>query len=163
MATHRLGTLLLMLLIILWGILLGGIVYSHLVLFPVYLSDLPNSAVLVNGPYALNDSRFWLLIHPLLIITLIVTLVFNWPSKWRRKLIAITVVVYAITLIITQIYFVPELILFKHSPESTLTAADWLARGRRWERLSWLRGIIMIAAYVPLLFALTKSRDDLES
>ncbi|MDQ2976334.1 MAG: hypothetical protein M3R69_13130 [Acidobacteriota bacterium] len=160
--TRKLGTLLLMLSIILWGTLLGGIAYSHLVFFPKYFSDLPNSAVLVNGPYGLNDTIFWLTIHPLLIISLIVTLVFNWTSSWRRKLVAISLVIYVIVLIVSQVYFVPELVLFKHSPESTLSAAEWLARGRRWQRLSWLRGVITYAAYLPLLFALTKPGDELQ-
>ncbi|MEP6743653.1 MAG: DUF763 domain-containing protein [bacterium] len=51
---------------ILWATLLGAIVYSHMVFFPVYLGNLPDSAVLVHGPYALHDERFWTLIHPLL-------------------------------------------------------------------------------------------------
>ena len=37
MATLKLGTYSLFLTIILWGTLLGGIAYSHLVYFPVYL------------------------------------------------------------------------------------------------------------------------------
>jgi hypothetical protein len=48
-------------------------------------------------------------------------------------------------------------LLFKHSPESTLTAADWIARGKRWQRLSWLRGVAMYLAFFPLLLALTKT------
>jgi hypothetical protein len=55
----------LMVSILLMGTLLGGIVYSHIVYFPVYLSALTDSSVLVNGPYALHEERFWLLIHPL--------------------------------------------------------------------------------------------------
>lgn len=159
MATRKLGTAVLMLSITLWGTLLGGIVYSHLVFFPVYLSALPGSAVLVNGPYALNDARFWFLIHPLLIISLVAALGLNWRSNWRRKLIGINFIVYVVVLVMTQIYFVPELILFKHSPESTVSAADWLARGRRWQQLSWLRALIMFLAYVPLLFALTRPAE----
>jgi len=62
------GTSALVVTIMLWGVLLGGVVYSHLVFFPVYLGDLPASAVLVNGPHALNEARFWLLIHPLFIL-----------------------------------------------------------------------------------------------
>lgn len=160
MDTRKLGTPALMLAIVLWGTLLGGVVYSHLVYFPVYLSDLPNSAVLVNGPYGLNDARFWVLIHPLLIIALAAALVLNWNSSTRRKLIAVSFVVYAVVLLISFFYFVPELTLFKHSPESTVSAADWLARGRRWQRLSWLRGAVMFLMFVPLLLALTKPPDD---
>jgi hypothetical protein len=159
MATRKFGTAALMLSIVLWGTLLGGIVYSHLVFFPVYLSALPSSAVLVNGPYAMNETIFWLIIHPLLIISLVAALSLNWRSYWRRKLIGVTFIVYVLVLVITQIYFVPELVLFKHSPESTVSAADWLVRGRRWQQLSWLRGLIMYLAHIPLLFALTRPSE----
>jgi len=145
-----------MLAIIFWGTLLGGITYSHLVYFPVYLSALPESAVLVNGPYSLNDAIFWGLIHPLLIVSLVAALVANWKTRSRRNLIALSFVVYVVILLVSAFYFLPELVLFKHSPESTLTAADWLARGRRWQRLSWLRGAITYLAFLPLLFALTR-------
>jgi hypothetical protein len=160
MTTRNLGTFILMLAIILWGTLLGGIAYSHLVYFPVYLSDLPASAVVVNGPYGLNDGIFWMIIHPLLIISLTGALVLNWNSSSRRKLIALSFVVYVIVLLVSLFYFVPELILFKHSPESTVPATEWLARGRRWQRLSWLRGATMYLAFVPLLLALTKPAND---
>ncbi|HEV7798812.1 MAG TPA: hypothetical protein VGO73_11680 [Pyrinomonadaceae bacterium] len=160
METRKLANAALMLAIILWGTLLGGIVYSHLVYFPVYLSDLPNSAVVVNGPYGMNEVRFWAIIHPLLILALAAALVLNWQSRARRKLIALSFAVYVIVLLISFFYFVPELVLFRNSPQSTVTAAEWLARGRRWQRLSWLRGLVMYVAYVPLLVALTKPAND---
>ena len=156
MDTRKLDTPVLMLAIVLWGTLLGGIAYSHLVFFPVYLSDLPGSAVVVNGPYAMSETSFWVIIHPLLIISLVIALVLNWNSSARRRLIAISFVVYVLMLLISLFYFVPELVLFKHSPESTIPATEWLARGRRWQRLSWLRGLAVYIAFVPLLIALTK-------
>jgi hypothetical protein len=152
--TLRLSTVSLMLSIILWGTLLGGIAYSHLVYFPVYLSALPASAVIVNGPYGLNEATFWMLIHPLLILSLIATLILNWRLRARRKLIGISLVVYALVLIVSSLYFIPELVAFKQSAESGLSAAEWLARGQRWQHLSWLRGALCYAAFVPLLLAL---------
>jgi hypothetical protein len=156
MTTIRLSTLSLMLSIVLWGTLLGGIAYSHLVYFPVYLSALPDSAVVVNGPYGLHEGIFWMTIHPLLILSLIITLALNWRLRARRKLIFIAFAVYALVLIISRIYFIPELIAFERSPESSLTAAEWLARGRRWQRLSWIRGAVCYVSFVLLLLALTK-------
>jgi hypothetical protein len=156
MGTRNLGTFLLMVAIIFWATVLGGITYSHLVFFPRYLSDLPASAVMVNGPYGLNEAIFWLILHPLLIISLVAALVVNWNSSARRKLIAISFAVYVCVLLVSLFYFIPELVLFKHSPESTIAAAEWLARGERWQRLSWLRGAVMYLAFVPLLIALTK-------
>jgi len=156
MASLGLRTISLMLSIVLWGTLLGGIAYSHLVYFPVYLSGLPDSTVLVNGPYGLSEERFWLTIHPLLILSLIATLALNWGLQSRRKLILISLIVYVVVLIISFLYFVPELIAFKTSLVSGLPRAAWLARGQRWLILSLVRGAICYAAFVPLLLALTK-------
>jgi hypothetical protein len=151
-----LNTTSLMLSIVLWGTLLGGIAYSHLVYFPPYLSALPDSAVVVNGPYGLHEARFWMTIHPLLILSFIVTLIMNWRLRARRKLILISFVVYVIVIIVSAVYFIPELTAFERSPGSSLTRAEWLARGQRWQRLSWIRGAIMYAGILPLLLALTK-------
>src|SRR5919197_1329862 len=109
-------TISLMVAVFLYGLFLGGIVYAHVVFFPPYLSALPNSAVLVNGPYAVHDEYFWLLIHPLAILALIVALALNWRRKTRRKLIAIPLALYIVALIVTSLYFVPELREFKNSP-----------------------------------------------
>lgn len=157
MATLRRGTYSLFLSIILWGTVLGGIVYSHLVYFPVYLSALPDSAVVVNGPYGLHEAVFWMTIHPLLILSLIVALVLNWKSESRRKLISISFAIYFLVLVVTQIYFIPELIAFAESTKSTVLPSEWLARGQRWQRLSWIRGAVMYAGILPLLLALTKT------
>jgi hypothetical protein len=156
MATSRIGTYSLFVSVVLWGTLLGGIAYAHLVYFPVYLSALPDSAVVVNGPYGLNEAIFWMTIHPLLILSLIVTLALNWKSRSRRRLILISFAVYIAVLVISFLYFIPELRAFAHSPESGLTPPEWLARGQRWQRLSWIRGAVCYVSIFPLLQALTK-------
>ena len=98
----------LILAIFFWATLLGGITYSHLVYFPAYLSDLPNSAVVVTGKYGLNEGRFWMTVHPLLILSLIITLALNWKFKPRRKLIMMSFGIYILILIITILFFSPS-------------------------------------------------------
>jgi hypothetical protein len=155
----RLRNFSLLLTIVLWATVLGAIVYSHIVFFPAYLSALPDSAVIVHGPYALHDERFWTLIHPLLILSLIITLLMNWKLKKRRGLIAISVGIYGCALVSTFLYFVPELMAFLSSPESTVSRVEWFARGQRWQHLSWLRGAMMYVGFIPLLLALVESRE----
>jgi hypothetical protein len=139
--------------------LLGAIAYSHTAFLPVYLSDLPNSAVVVTGKYGLNEAPFWTTIHPLLILSLIIALALNWKFKSRRKLVAFSFGIYISVLIATAFYFVPELMAFAKSPESTLPASEWLARGHRGQYLSLIRGAFCFLGFVPLLIALTKQRD----
>jgi len=152
-------TISLMISIVLMGILLGGVVYSHIVFFPAYLSSLPDSSVLVNGPYALHEERFWFLIHPLAILSLIVSLVLNWKIRARRKLIAIPLIVYFLAIVVTSLYFVPELRAFHNSPNLNVSPAEWYARGQRWQYLSWARGTLMGLSIVPLLLALRVRED----
>jgi hypothetical protein len=148
--------------IIFWGILLGGIAYSHVAFIPAYLSDLPNSAIVVTGKYGINEAPFWMTIHPLLILSLIVALAVNWKFKARRRLIAVSFGVYISVLIVTSVYFVPELLSFAKSQSSDLPASEWLARGHRWQNLSMIRGAICFIGFLPLLAAFAKSVNEPE-
>src|ERR1044071_2870882 len=107
MTTPKLGNGSLMLSVVLWGTLLGGIAYSHLVYFPAYLSALPDSAVVVNGPYGLHQGIFCVLVHPLLTLSLIFSLVMNWKLRERRRLILFSLAVYILVQVATAVYFVP--------------------------------------------------------
>lgn len=161
--TPKFGTYSLFLTIILWGILVGAIHYSHLIYFSVYLSNLPDSAIVVNGVYAVRDTVFWQSIHPILIFSLFCSLALNWKSKERRTLIVVTMTVYALALLITFIYFVPELIAFQGDLNSSGVSRDeWLMRGHQWQRLSWIRGAFITAAILPLLIAATTPADKCE-
>ncbi|CAN5373381.1 hypothetical protein BH10ACI2_BH10ACI2_15190 [soil metagenome] len=153
------GTYALMVSITLWGILLGGGVYSAMVYFPAYLSHLPESATVVTGQYGLNEGIFWLSIHPLVILSLIVSLILNWRNIGRRKLIGAVFIVYALILVITQMYFLPELSAFRQSAQSDLSSTEWQARTNRWQLLNVLRAVVIIANFIGLLFALIKPRD----
>ena len=146
--------------VIFYGILIGAITYSHIAFLPAYLSDLPNSAVVVTGKYGVNEAPFWISIHPLLILSLLTALVLNWQNRAKRKLIALTFGIYFAVLVVIWIYFVPELLSFATSPESTLPAAEWRARGHRWQTLSLIRGAVCFIGFFPLLIALSKPANE---
>jgi hypothetical protein len=62
-------------------------------------------------------------------------------------------------LVVSSLFFIPELMAFKQSPESNLPPAEWLERGKRWQYLSWIRGTVCFLGFIPLLIALTKAND----
>lgn len=155
---NRAGQLLLFIAIVLWATLVGGIMYSHVVFFPPYLSHLPESTHLINGPYAVQDEIFWKPIHPVVILSVTLSLILNWKLTDRRKYILVALAIYALALIATFVYFVPELKAFAASAQSNTSASEWLRRGQKWQHLSWVRGLFMYLAFVMLLLALTKNR-----
>jgi hypothetical protein len=152
----KLSTVILMIAIIFWGVILGGIVYSHIVYFPVLLSNLPESAVLVTGKYGLHEEKFWMAMHPVLIVLLITSIISNWKNKQRRKKILVSFVLYAVVLIVSSIYFIPELVNFSRSANSALPASEWMRRSNNWMTYSIIRGVVMFAAIIPLFLALLK-------
>lgn len=153
----ELKTIALFLVIYLWATLLGAIVYEHIALHPVYMSALPDSSVLVNGKYGLKQGNFWKIIHPILLVSFVAAIALNWRQTAQRKLLGASVIIYALVLISTFIYFVPELMQFQNSPNlPNVSPAEWFVRGQRWQILSIIRGVVMFAGFLPLLFALTK-------
>jgi hypothetical protein len=143
--------------IMLWAIIIGGIMYSHVVYFPSYLSHLPESNSLITGKYGLHDEHFWLFVHPLAILSTIVTLIVNWKLKARRKFIFITFSIYALVLVATAVYFVPGLLAFADSTNNTtVTPAEWFQRGQTWQHMNWIRGSFMFAGFLLLVTAFTK-------
>ena len=121
-------------------------------------TNLPESSVVVTGVYGLNEARFWLTIHPLLILSLIVSLIANWRDPARRYLIIMSFGVYVTILIITQLYFLPELRAFEKSAAEIFPEAYWDERSTRWLYLSWVRGTVLFLFTIPLLRALARPR-----
>lgn len=143
--------------VILWATVIGGIMYSHLAFMPSYLRNLPASTSLVNGAYPVVDERFWMTFHPLLILSLAMSLTLNWKLRQRRKLIAVAFGMYAAILVVTALFFVPELLAFAKSAQSDVPAAEWMVRGQRWEKLSWVRGALMYVGFCLVLTAFAKN------
>ena len=143
--------------LILWATLIGAITYSHMVYFPPYLSHLPESTALVTGPYGLHEENFWKMIHPVLILSILITVIVNWQNAARRKYILGAILIYALAIAATFIYFVPELMAFADSSHSSVMPAEWLQRGQRWQYLSWTRGAFIYFGFILLLIGLTKN------
>ena len=143
--------------IILWANIIEAITYSHIAFLPSYLSHLPESSILVTGNYPIEEGKFWTMIHPLTVLSLIITILLNWKNNSRRKYLLISLGIYALALIATFTYFLPELGAFRESNSATtISAEEWLARGQRWQSLSLIRGFGMLIGFLMLLVALTK-------
>lgn len=141
-----------------WASLVGATLYSHIVYFPGYLSHLPDSNKIITD-YGVQDGNFWMIAHPLTIISSITALILNWKFKTRRKYILITIGIYIAALVATIFYFLPNLMLFADSANSTVSPTEWYERGQTWQHLSWIRGTAMITGFVLLLVALTKDNE----
>ena len=150
------STLLLQLAAAGWGILCGGMIYEHLAVVPQWASRPPESLAMWTGPYRLRAERFWIGVHPLLIALLVGALATGWSSD-ARSYVTVVLGCYLTILAITGSWFVPELKRLTSDPNAAIQPDDWRRRAKRWERLSIVRGVLIVGLAWPLLHALTVS------
>src|SRR4030095_7685440 len=153
-------TIILILAAISFIVVIGGAVYEHAGIVPVWASAPPASLAMFQGEYAITPFRFWIPIHPITMLLLLLALAFNWRSE-RRNSILTTVVGYAIVLAMTCLYFVPELMSITQSVYGATIDPELTQRAQSWEFWSQVRLASMLLMAFILLFGLSKSPETL--
>lgn len=136
-------------------VIIGAAIYEHTALWPAAFSTPPRSLTVFQGPYALNAAMFWMPIHPVTFLLLVVALILSWKTE-RKKFVMITVAGYAAILLATFTFFVPELIDLTGTPYSETSDHSLQVRGNRWIVLSIVRAGVLIGLAITLLTGLTK-------
>jgi hypothetical protein len=139
-------------------IVIGGATYEHLAVVPVWVKAVPASLSMFQGEYGLAAQNFWIPIHPVTIVLLVVGLVANWRNARRGYIIA-TLTGYLAILAITAIYFVPELLAITQSAFSSNVDADLTRRADLWETLSLVRLGVLIVLAIVLQLGLSKRAE----
>lgn len=138
-------------------IVCGGAVYEHVVTIPVWTTAPPESLAMFHGDYGAQPARFWQSIHPVALLASVIALALNWKILPRRKMIGITLGGYLLVLVLTAIYFVPELMTLTLDPQAQIPPDEWKSRADTWEILSLIRAVFMILLAIPLIHAATRA------
>ena len=134
---------------------LGGAVYEHIAVVPKWSAAPPRSLSMFQGEYGLHAEYFWMAIHPVTLLLLIGALITNWKNS-RRQNILIVLGTYFLILVITSIYFVPELISITQTPYQDTVDESLVARSSQWEMLSIIRMMVLGVLCYILLSTLTR-------
>ncbi len=138
-----------------FSIIIGGAVYEHINMVPTWSAAPPLSLSMFQGQYGLHPESFWMFIHPVNLLLFTLTLILHWKSK-RRSNIGIVMTGYLLILVITSVYFVPELINITTAEFTQTINADLTRRASLWEFLSLVRLGILIILSMVLFTGLTK-------
>ena len=155
---NRLNNLLLALGAISFITVIGGAVYEHLTFVPQWAAAPPSSLALLQGPYGMRPERFWIPIHPVTLLLMIAALMANWRTV-RRSAMSMALGGYVLILIITAIYFVPELLSITGTPYADTVDADLQKRAARWETLSIVRLVFLVSLALSWLSALAQPAE----
>ncbi|MCB9315328.1 MAG: hypothetical protein H6569_04275 [Lewinellaceae bacterium] len=138
-----------------FSIVIGAAVYEHMAVVPKWSAAPPASLSMFQGEYGLDAASFWTMIHPVTLVLLIISLALFWKTKSRQN-IAAALVGYAMLLVVTATYFVPELMAIIKS--EYLETVDETLKGKAdlWETLSLVRLAILVILSVVLNMGLTR-------
>ncbi|MBX7120602.1 MAG: hypothetical protein K1X42_00585 [Opitutaceae bacterium] len=139
-------------------VVIGGAIYEHLAVVPIWTAAPPRSLAMFQGEYGLHPEMFWMPIHPVTLVLFVVTLILSWKSA-RRRNVLISFIGYVVLLAITAIYFVPELMAITRTAYANTIDASLTERAATWEMLSLVRLAILIGLSLTLFLGLTKTSD----
>ncbi len=141
-----------------FSVVIGAAIYEHVAVVPQWAAAPPASLSMFQGEHGLNPAPFWMAIHPVTLLLLLASLFLSWKTG-RRKNILITVSVYVLILVITFIYFVPELLSITGTAFSAEVDSSLTKRARLWEILSLARLAVLIVLSVTLFMGLSKPKQ----
>lgn len=139
-----------------FAVVVGAAIYEHIAVVPRWSAAPPASLTMFQGKYGLNAAPFWQIIHPVTLLLIIATLIVFWKGDCRMHIL-IPLSVYAATIVVTGIYFVPQLLSITQAPLADTADAALTARAKTWETLSLVRLGVLVVLAVYLFLGLGKT------
>lgn len=138
-----------------FAVVIGAAIYEHVAVVPRWSAAPPASLSMFQGKYGLNPTPFWKAIHPITLLLLTGSLFLLWKTDSRGYLI-FTIAGYVLVLIITFVFFVPELIAITGTTFSESIDDTLIKRAQLWEKLSLVRLLFLIVVAIVAFLGLTK-------
>ena len=118
--------------------------YEHVVIVPEWTAAPPGSLAMFHGAHAIDTGRWWRVVH-IPTLTLCVAAFARLRGHPRRRLAGAAALVYALVLVATLAWYLPELTALTGDPAAAIVQAEWKARAERWEVASLARLAAMYA------------------
>ena len=131
-------------------IVAGVGIYEHMFGIPRMLST-PTALIEMSNASQGQPEKFWIPLHALSLLTLILSMTFNWRNPDRKKLILAVFIGY-IYISVVSIFFARELFAFKELTDTT----EFNRQTKQWILLSWHRPIIGLISVVLSMIAISK-------
>jgi hypothetical protein len=126
---------------------LGGGIYEHLVLDPVW----PSRPAIIQAPHGgVSRRRFWIPVHSVFEVTLIAALVVTWGHSEVRTALLVALASHAVMRTWSLVDFVPKAVVFEKTDPAVIDRADAV----RWTRRSLLRLPLDVVTCAAALVAL---------
>ena len=132
----------------------GAGLYQHLFDIPKMFAA-PAAMTLASNNEVEQAQYFWIPLHILVLVTLILSAIFNWSNPNRRKFVLTALGIY-LYISVVSIYFAHRLTVFAAMSDT----AEFHSQTKQWLALLWHRPILQVICEVILLIGISKPKID---
>ena len=133
---------------------IGGGLYEHIVLTPLWKKSPPASFASIQPGTGVPPQRFWIPVHIGITVFVISSLVLTWSDLQVRRLILIGLGSYIVMRAWSGIYFIPEMLKLQKVPLDAPASAELIKRVQHWTFWSWFREPLDVLSFLCFLLAL---------
>ena len=144
-------TILLIAMILIWIAVIVGI-WQRIFQMPKWFSNPPTSFELIRKQ-SKKAKLFWIPLSALFMISACTALVLNWQYSDTRMHIIGALICFALTGILSGIYFVKEVLAFSRMPVDVPQTPELLRRTMRWLKWTTVRDVLQVFAALFLSIA----------
>ena len=132
----------------------GGGLYEHIVLMPLWAASPPSSFALIQPGTGVRLQAFWIPVHVAITVSLLVSLVLAWKDRKARRFLFIGLASYVIMRVWSGLFFIPEMLAFQRVPLDAPASVELTARVARWTFWTWFRAPLDALSFLSFLLAL---------
>src|SRR5262245_22795653 len=139
----------------------GAQLFETILIVPSWTAAPPASLGMFQGPYRLDFKAFWIVLHSLHELTLMLALAFCWHLTTVRRWLLVLVTVHVAVRAWTIVYFAPTIIAFQNMPYSPTIDPGLVEQAARWRALNIVRVALFMAVnlgLVPLIVRVERMR-----
>jgi hypothetical protein len=92
---------------------IGGGLYEHMVLMPIWSASPPSSFAIIQPVTGAPLQRFWIPVHVGITVFLLVALVASWRDLKVRRLLVVGLASYNVMRVWSGAFFIPEMLAFQ--------------------------------------------------
>jgi hypothetical protein len=132
----------------------GGGLYEHIILTPLWSKSPPSSFSIIQPPTGVPLQRFWIPVHAAITLFIILALVMTWSGVTVRRLLLVALVSYIVMRAWSGLFFIPEMLAFQKVPLDSAPSAELSARVAKWTLWTWFREPLDFISFLCSLLAL---------
>jgi len=119
-----------------WPGLLGGGLYEHIVLTPIWSKSPPSSFAIIQRGTGVPLQRFWIPVHAAITVFILLALFLTWSDVRVRWLLLLALALYIVMRVWSGVCFIREMLAFQQIPLDAPPSPELPARVARWRYLT---------------------------